>query len=380
MYELGFLSLNWLWPLFVVALIVTLVVATRYRFFLPLALVLYLGVSWNMWAWVPWVFWLAFVASLAAMAWLAWKRTHMTELAVLRTAKIARRASYLALAIPVALLVFTALGAWRRLSVYPQWLTVFLVILLLGIVLWLVFDAIKWLVIVAIALLAIGSVGAILTVSFWSIHDGTSSNRHTATAPKTPTATPTGTGTSTSVSTPTPTPTPTTPAAPKPSGTPTKGATKTKTTAPAKNPVVVRHPASPTPSSPSPHPAPTSSPKPSPTPTRSTSKPAAPKTSPSLFNVTRLSGMDTKGQSPGFCASYSVDTRDRATLTFSASGGHFGPSAFSVSGSGRICVTFYASSTAGNYKLTVKLVDTVTGRNATDVQYVAVSDPPPPPA
>lgn len=387
MYELGFLNLNWPWPLFVVALIIAIFVAYNYRFWgaLALALVLYFGVSWNMWAWVPWVFWLAFFGSLAATAWLVWGRTRMAESAALRLAEIARSAGYLTLAIPVTLLVLSALGAWGRLSAYPKWLTVFLVILLVGLVVWLAAKTIKWLAAAAVALLAIGFLGTALTAGFWSFNEGSRSQQ----AGTSPTGTPTGTTTSTSPEAPVlPTVPTSTPTGSKPSGTPTGSPTKAKPGTPAKkNPVVVRHTASPTPaspttSSPSPHPVPTHvSPKPSPTPTHSTSTPPAPpKISPTVSNVTRLSSMFTGGYSPNFCASYSVQSPHGGTLYFIASGGHFSRQSITVKGTGRICgLTYYAPPNAGNYKLTVKVVDNVNHLPDSDVQYVQVSDPPPPP-
>lgn len=66
MDKLLWLDLNWNLVFFLVAVVVSIIVmkVARVTGLLLLSLVLYLGVDWNMWSWVPPLFWIAWIYSL----------------------------------------------------------------------------------------------------------------------------------------------------------------------------------------------------------------------------------------------------------------------------------------------------------------------------
>jgi len=105
MYHFMWLTLNWPWPVFLIAVIVSIAAffVTRITGALALSLVLYLGVSWDLWSWVPLVFWILWILGLVGyLFYLASQR---------RGAGPAWFGSNTALAIVLVLVIGSGLGA-----------------------------------------------------------------------------------------------------------------------------------------------------------------------------------------------------------------------------------------------------------------------------
>jgi hypothetical protein len=105
MYHFAWLTLNWPWPVFVIAVVVSIAaffVVTRVTGALALSLVLYLGVSWSLWFWVPPAFWTLWVLGLVG---------YIVFLATERLGYVGWYGSVVALAIVLVLVIGSGLGA-----------------------------------------------------------------------------------------------------------------------------------------------------------------------------------------------------------------------------------------------------------------------------